>query len=205
MKNVVLKVALGLSLASAAALAQGAFVGVEGDYSFNSNLTAKSDNGKSKAKKAQPGLGIKAGYDFDVARVYGGYFYHTEAKDNFNYTDDGVKHDVSIKWTTHKFVVGGDYTPAITDNFKLIAGLYTGVSVVNFKARLYTNTLKATYDTTKAGWLVGTRLGAEYSFDKNNALEFGIKADRSWYSTDEDLDNLKSTDIGAYLGYTYKF
>ena len=53
--------------------------------------------------------------------------------------------------------------------------------------------------------LVGTRLGAEYSFDKNNALEFGIKADRSWYSTDEDLDNLKSTDIGAYLGYTYKF
>ena len=52
MKNVVLKVALGLSLASAAALAQGAFVGVEGDYSFSSNLTAKSDNGKSKAKKS---------------------------------------------------------------------------------------------------------------------------------------------------------
>ena len=38
MKNVVLKVALGLSLASAAALAQGAFVGVEGDYSFGSKL-----------------------------------------------------------------------------------------------------------------------------------------------------------------------
>ena len=52
MKNVVLKVALGLSLASAAALAQGAFVGVEGDYSFGSNLTAKSDNGTSKAKKS---------------------------------------------------------------------------------------------------------------------------------------------------------
>ena len=80
MKNVVLKVALGLSLASAAALAQGAFVGFEGDYSFNSNLIAKSDNGKSKAKKAQPGLGIKAGYDFDVARVYGAYIYDFQAK-----------------------------------------------------------------------------------------------------------------------------
>lgn len=52
MKNVVLKVALDLSLANAAALAQGAFIGIEGDYSFNSKLTAKSDNGKSKVKKA---------------------------------------------------------------------------------------------------------------------------------------------------------
>ena len=202
MKNCVLKGVLALSLASSFALAEGGFAGVEGGYDFSSKL---KDNDGLSFKDNRPNLGIKGGYDFDVARVYGGYFYHTEAKDNFNYTDNGVKHDVSIKWTTHKFVVGGDYTPAITDNFKLIAGLYTGVSVVNFKARLYTNTLKATYDTTKAGWLVGTRLGAEYSFDKNNALEFGIKADRSWYSTDEDLDNLKSTDIGAYLGYTYKF
>ena len=47
MKNVVLKVALGLSLASAAALAQGAFVGVEGDYSFGSKLTVKGDDGSN--------------------------------------------------------------------------------------------------------------------------------------------------------------
>ena len=66
MKNVVLKVALGLSLASAAALAQGAFIGIEGDYSFNSKLTAKSDNGKSKVKKAQPGIGLKAGYEIEL-------------------------------------------------------------------------------------------------------------------------------------------
>ena len=68
MKNVVLKVALGLSLASAAALAQGAFVGVEGDYSFGSKLKVKrGDGSKDSIKKAQPGLGLKAGYDFDVA------------------------------------------------------------------------------------------------------------------------------------------
>ena len=139
MKNCVLKSVLALSLAGSFALAQGGFVGVEGGYDFSSKL---KDNDGLSFKDNRPNLGIKGGYDFDVARVYGGYFYHTEAKDNFNYTDDGVKHDVSIKWTTHKFVVGGDYTPAITDNFKLIAGLYTGISVVNFKARLYTNTLK---------------------------------------------------------------
>ena len=56
MKNVVLKVALGLSLASAAALAQGAFVGVEGDYSFNSNLTAKATMANQKLKKHNQAL-----------------------------------------------------------------------------------------------------------------------------------------------------
>ncbi|WP_234399219.1 hypothetical protein [Campylobacter concisus] len=57
MKNVVLKVALGLSLASAAALAQGAFVGVEGDYSFSSKLKANSDRvAHQKSKKHNPVL-----------------------------------------------------------------------------------------------------------------------------------------------------
>jgi len=54
-------------------------------------MKAKSNNGTTKVKKAQPGLGIKAGYGFDVARVYGGYFYHTEAKDNFNYYIEKLK------------------------------------------------------------------------------------------------------------------
>ncbi|MEH1009615.1 hypothetical protein QM027_00200 [Campylobacter concisus] len=99
MKNCVLKSVLALSLAGSFALAQGGFVGVEGGYDFSSKL---KDNDGLSFKDNRPNLGIKGGYDFDVARVYGGYFYHTEAKDNFNYTDNGVKHDVSIKWTTHK-------------------------------------------------------------------------------------------------------
>ena len=95
--------ALGLSLASAAALAQGAFIGIEGDYSFNSKLTAKSDNGKSKVKKAQPGIGLKAGYDFDSFRVYGAYIYDFQAKKSLGDEDGTV-----IKWSTHKFIVGAD-------------------------------------------------------------------------------------------------
>ena len=113
MKNVVLKVALGLSLTSAVALAQGAFVWFEGDYSFSSKLKANSDNGKSKAKKAQPCLGIKAGYDFDVARVYGAYIYDFKVKKTANDEDKSV-----AEWKTHKFIVGADYTLNVAKDLK---------------------------------------------------------------------------------------
>ena len=191
MQNCVLKGILALSLASSFALAEGGFAGVEGGYDFNSKLTGG-------LKDNRPNIGIKGGYDFDIARVYGGYFYHAKAKDSHGSI-------VDAKWTNHKFVVGGDYTPTITEDWKLIAGLYTGLSTINFNAYNNKGAVIEMYDVTKVGWLLGAKVGGEYSFDKNNALEFGIKADRSWYSTDEDLDNLKSTDIGAYLGYTYKF
>lgn len=200
MKNCVLKSVLALSLASSFALAQGGFVGLEGGYDFSSKLT--DDTGS--AKDSRPNIGIKGGYDFGVARVYGGYFYHTEGKKSNKGSVNGVSGTIDAKWTNHKLVVGGDYTPAITDNFKLIAGLYTGLSVINFDATANTNAGRLIYDVTKSGWLFGAKLGGEYSFDKNNALEFGLKADKSWYHA-EEFDDLKSTDIGAYLGYTYKF
>jgi len=92
MKNVVLKVALGLSLASATALAQGAFIGIEGDYSFNSKLTAKSDNDTTKVKKAQPGIGLKAGYDFDSFRVYGAYLHKHSHPSTYSLNDSLLHH-----------------------------------------------------------------------------------------------------------------
>jgi len=201
MKNCVLKSVLALSLASSFALAQGGFVGLEGGYDFSSKLKAKDG---ISAKDSRPNIGIKGGYDFDVARVYGGYFYHTEAKDNKSGALANISGNLDTKWTTHKFVIGGDYTPTIANNFKLIAGLYTGVSVINLKSHVKNNKAWATYDLTQSGFLFGTRLGAEYSFDGHNAIEFGVKADRSWYDADYAKD-LKATDIGAYLGYTYKF
>ena len=203
MKNCVLKGVLALSLASSFALAEGGFAGVEGGYDFSSKLTSGGS-----IKDNRPNIGIKGGYDFDTARVYGGYFYHTKAKDSDRATLDNITGKADFKWTTHKFVIGGDYTPTIGENLKLVAGLYTGLSILNLKANISasngTKTRSDTYDITKAGFLLGARLGAEYSFDKNNALEFGLKADRSWYSA-EEFDSLKTTDIGAYLGYTYKF
>mgnify|MGYP000426003502 CR=1 FL=1 len=199
MKNCVLKGVLALSLASSFALAEGGFAGVEGGYDFSSKLTIGDS-----IKDNRPSIGIKGGYDFDTARVYGGYFYHTKAKDSDRETLGNITGKADFKWTTHKFVIGGDYTPTIANNFKLIAGLYTGVSVINLKSHVKNNKAWATYDLTQSGFLFGARLGAEYSFDGHNAIEFGVKADRSWYDADY-AEDLKATDIGAYLGYTYKF
>ena len=199
MKNVVLKVALGLSLASAAALAQGAFVGVEGDYSFNSNLIAKSDNGKSKAKKAQPGLGLKAGYDFDVARVYGAYIYDFQAKKSLGDEDGTV-----VKWNTHKFIVGADYTPSVAKDLKLILGGYTGFS--KLKLDVF-DTHDGSEKGNATGWILGAKVGAEYSINENDAVEFGLKADRTDYGKINkfNLVDIKETNVGLYMGYTYKF
>ena len=199
MKNVVLKVALGLSLASAAALAQGAFIGVEGDYSFNSNLTAKSDNGKSKAKKAQPGLGLKAGYDFDVARVYGAYIYDFQAKKSLGDEDGTV-----VKWNTHKFIVGADYTPSVAKDLKLVLGGYTGFS--KLKMDVF-DTHDGSEKGNATGWILGARVGAEYSINENNAVEFGLKADRTDYGKINkfNLVDIKETNLGLYMGYIYKF
>ena len=199
MKNVVLKVALGLSLASAVALAQGAFVGVEGDYSFNSNLTAKSDNGKSKAKKAQPGLGLKAGYDFDVARVYGAYIYDFKVKKTANDEDKSV-----AEWKTHKFIVGANYTPSVAKDLKLVLGGYTGFSKLKLRGGDAENPMES---ASTNGWILGARVGAEYSINENNAVEFGLKTDRTKYRSIAKYDNakIKETNVGLYMGYTYKF
>ena len=200
MKNVVLKVALGLSLASAAALAQGAFVGIEGDYSFGSKLKVKrGDGSKDSIKKAQPGLGLKAGYDFDVARVYGAYIYDFQAKKSLGDEDGTI-----IKWKTHKFIVGADYTPSVAKDLKLILGGYTGFSKLKLRGGDAENPMES---ASTNGWILGARVGAEYSINENNAVEFGIKADRTDYGkiSKFDMIDAKETNVGLYMGYTYKF
>jgi len=200
MKNVVLKVALGLSLASAAALAQGAFVGVEGDYSFGSKLKVKrGDGSKDSIKKTQPGLGLKAGYDFDVARVYGAYIYDFQAKKSLGDEDGTV-----VKWNTHKFIVGADYTPSVAKDLKLILGGYTGFS--KLKLDVF-DTHDGSEKGNATGWILGAKVGAEYSINENNAVEFGLKADRTDYGKINkfNLVDIKETNLGLYMGYTYKF
>ena len=200
MSNLVSKVVLGLSLTCALAMAEGAFVGFEGDYSFGSKLKVKNNNDSGQSiKKIQSGLGIKVGYDFDIARVYGAYVYDFQAKKSLNNEDGTV-----VKWNTHKFIVGADYTPTVAQGFKLILGGYTGYS--KFKLNVW----DATDGTEKGntnGWLIGAKIGGEYSLDANNAIEFGLKADRTDYAKIDKFDtkDIKETNVGLYLGYTYKF
>ena len=55
--------------------------------------------------------------------------------------------------------------------------------------------------------MLGARVGAEYSINENNAVEFGIKANRTDYGkiSKFDMIDAKETNLGLYMGYTYKF
>ena len=200
MSNLVSKVALGLSLTCALAMAEGAFVSFEWDYSFGSKLKVKSDDGTEKFKKGQLGLGVKAGYDFDIARVYGAYVYDFQAKKP---AVDDEGDPFTVKWNTHKFIVGADYTPTVAQDFKLVLGGYTGYSRLKIKAVLPNETEKG----SSKGWILGAKIGGEYSLDANNAIEFGLKADRTDYAkiSKLEIEDIKETNVGLYLGYTYKF
>ena len=61
MKNLLVKSSLILALVSSVALAQGAFVGGEGDYSFNSKIKTKNiaSSEKNNFKKGHYGLAIE--------------------------------------------------------------------------------------------------------------------------------------------------
>ena len=54
------------------------------------------------------------------------------------------------------------------------------------------------------GWILGARVGTEYSINENNAVEFGLKADETKYRPIDDT-KIEETNLGLYLGYTYKF
>lgn len=208
MKNFALKISLVASMVYSFALADGLFTGIESDYSFQSNLKVKynnaGDTGIIKYKKAQAGIGLKAGYDFDRYRVYSSYIYDFQASKDMSYDPD-----YTVKWLTHKFILGADYTPSITDNFKLAVGPYGGYSRLKVKI----NDITGYSDKdSKNGWLIGTKIGGIYSFDKNNELEIGFKADRTNYgkmaefdSEEFNADNVKEINYGLYLGYNYKF
>jgi putative outer membrane protein len=144
-------------------------------------------------------FGLKAGYDFDSFRVYGAYIYDFQAKKSLGDEDGTV-----IKWSTHKFIVGADYTPELTKDIKLVLGGYTGYLKLEMDIfDIHDGSEKANTND----WILGARIGAEYSINENNAVEFGLKADRTKYSSIAKYDNakIKDTNVGLYLGYTYKF
>mgnify|MGYP000890192729 FL=1 len=144
-------------------------------------------------------FGLKAGYDFDVARVYGAYIYDFQAKKSLGDEDGTI-----IKWKTHKFIVGADYTPSVAKDLKLVLGGYTGFSKLKIKGGDAETPMES---ASTNGWILGAKVGAEYSINENNAVEFGLKADRTKYSSIAKYDNakIKEINVDLYLGYTYKF
>ena len=209
MKNKILVAAFAAAACVSVGSSEGLLLGIEGDYSFKSSITSKwTDEDYSdtdKDSKGQAAIGFKAGYDFGIARAYGEYMYDFKVTKNGSDEDGDFKHS----WNKHSLLVGGDFTPEITNSFKLVAGAYTGVSFLKYKDSY--NDFDGTSGSaskTAPGWVIGARLGGLYSFDEHNEIEFGYKADYTRYKAsklDEDLDKVYETNHGLYLGYNFKF
>ena len=208
MKNKILIAAFAAAVCASASFGEGIFLGIEGDYSFKSSLTTKwseEDWETDKDRKAQAALGFKGGYDFGIARAYGQYLYAFKASKTNTDEDGVVKHE----WNKHILLVGGDFTPEITSDLKLVAGAYTGVSFLKYKDS-YRNFDGASGSTTETtpGWVIGAKLGGLYSFDTHHEIEFGYKADYTRYKASkfgEGVNKVYETNHGIYLGYNFKF
>ncbi|MBF0927757.1 MAG: outer membrane beta-barrel protein [Campylobacter concisus] len=194
MKSSFLKASIIACAVCSFAMAEGAFIGYEGGYSFASNVKLSEANDGARLRKGQFNSGIKAGYDFDSFRAYGAYFYSFQTKKQIEDDDDRF----TVKWKKHSLLAGVDYTPSITKDIKLVAGGYTGVSRLSITRD---DVNKKFYDT---GFVLGAKFGAEYLLDQNNILEAGIKTDYTFYKAD-DVSRVRESNIGLYVGYTYKF
>lgn len=188
MRSSFLKLALSLAAVSSLSFAEGLFVGVDGGYDLQSKLKVAGES----VKDARPNLGLKFGYDFDIARVYASYEYGFEAKDKIG--------DATIKWKNHKFLLNADYTPEITDSIKFIVGGYAGISRIDISA---VNGSSESDDGRD--FIIGARLGAEFAVNADSAIEAGIKTDYIKYDVDGTNEKLKQTNTGLYVGYNYKF
>ena len=205
------------AILSSSAAAQGGFVGVEGallqsqlklDYPFSNLLDDPKDTSME--------LGLKGGYDFDTFRILGGYSYRSQGSQKYNLRSGNDFNDFidgEFSWQTNNIFLGVNYTPSLSNNFKLSLGAYTGLSIVKgeftgqaqFTAQNRNGTYRREYSdnsVTKVGSILGGKLGAIYEVVENNEIEFGIKGD---YQTTNITEYNNIINYGLYVGYNYKF
>lgn len=204
------KVLVATALMSSVAVAENIFVGVEGallqsQVKLDDIYPSVIDDPKDTSIE----LGLKTGYDFDAFRVWGGYSYRTKGSEDYNIKGPNGFVDGEFSWQTHNILVGADYTPSLTDSFKLAVGAYTGISIVkgefSGKSEYIIDGVKHTgndVSKTDTGALFGLKLGGIYEIVQNNEIEFGIKGDYQTTGLDA-YDNILN--YGIYVGYNYKF
>ena len=194
MRNFVARALLLSSLVAASAMAEGLFIGGEAGYNFKNEAAGFNDG--------QPQIGVKAGYDFGTFRAYGGYFYGFRGEDSSSNAHAKKK----VKWRTHDFVGGADFTPELFSRFKLVLGAYTGISVLNTEVKIdYRNGSWARADDTLSGFILGGKIGALYEVGSNSEIEMGFKASKAWYKDGDYIEDNDGKKYGVYAGYNYKF
>ncbi|QKF70531.1 outer membrane beta-barrel protein [Campylobacter geochelonis] len=202
MKNLLVKSALVAIMLGSSAFAQSPFFGVYGGYS-KSKLDADSV-GSIDDKRAS--LGIKGGYDFDKFRVYGAYEYGLKG----SISESGVlangPYDSKLEWKRHNFLVGADLTPKVGNNFKFLAGVYAGYSLLDLKADLNFGANSYSETDRVGGFIYGAKVGGIYSVNANNELELGYRYDKANYDSISNGNiDVDESNHGPYIGYNYKF
>nr|MBP3725161.1 hypothetical protein [Campylobacter sp.] len=167
-----------------------------------------------------PNLGLKIGYDFDIARAYGLVRHNFEAEDNSNIYNNMEYWKTNINWSSNDFILGADFTPKFSlfnQNFKGILGLYTGYSILDVDFSFGSSIASLSHSYSQNGFIFGAKLGAIYDLKDKGELEFGFKFDQISYKDKTDgidaggviltttAKGAKFTNTGLFVGYNYKF
>lgn len=171
------------------AFCDGFFVGLEGAMAWQE--VKQKDGVFLKANGASGGL--KAGYDFDISRIYAGFNYNGDVSDKKRYLQ------------SYDIIAGVDFTPEIISGFKFLGGVYTGLSFCDLSdENKHSNTNLP---------LFGAKLGAVFDINPLNSttyethsIEFGVKFDTGFFKKNSTFNTeLKTQKTAIYLGYSYKF
>ncbi|MDL0088206.1 outer membrane beta-barrel protein [Campylobacter gastrosuis] len=167
----------------------GAFVGFEADYSFNTQLDDKAGRDDEKFKGKNLGLGVKGGYDFGVARIYGALSQDSKAKDK------------GINWRTTKLYTGADWTPEFSSGVRGVLGGFLGYAYIKDTNPKYSN-------SGGGGFMYGAKVGLLFDIDTHNSFEMGYKCNIAKFGVDDGEEvnfDLTQKQHSVYAGYNYKF
>lgn len=215
---------LMLSLSATFALANGYFIGFSGGFNYSSvdgdNRSLISDNNLLLSPKF--GYQVNDTHRYSLSYEYGGKSSDNSDKIEIGgmiITTNGLE---KYNFTSHKFLLGYDYTPLIRPNLRADIGVFVGYSLGEFDVEN-----SPIQDTSSAipkffdGFSYGAKLGAIYEIYNKWDIEFGARIMRTKYKS-KDLDlsfdfggatyefehqsfRLKQLDTSAYLGVSYKF
>ncbi|MBX0565066.1 outer membrane beta-barrel protein [Campylobacter jejuni] len=153
-----------------------------------------------------PSFGLKLGYRLNENhRIYAGYNYSDEFSDFIKTPKLKIESDFS----THKFLMGYDFTPKIFERVRAVAGGYLGYAKTNLDLKTSLLSLSQKFD----GFVYGVKIGAIFELGASNEIEAGFKVEKIEYNTRDfyqkaigsNLYDPRQTNYGLYLGYTYKF
>lgn len=214
--NLITKLILANFLAVNLACGDGLFVGAKASYNFKqdtkgtleiplSAMSIVNNSNSSTNTEDKYSLGVKFGYDFDLWRAYTAFVYNPGGEETISDTVDFI----SAKAYSSDLLIGADWTPNLSKDFKAVAGIVIGVSRHTTEASLSSSSLIYKAEINQTGFVYGLKLGGIYELNNHNEIEFGFKANRAEYSNKNSVNfnivNLKRTTAGVFIGYNYKF